>query len=333
MITMLSIFKNVSETKIKNRPTFEIDLASRDALKLEWYDAYIPLDLEMFKKWFSITKNLILNLDKTIIQKRSLVYEGVSDSSYVSELDRLSLKINFDKRLIQASNKYDGMVYINGADKRFIYRFDKQTQQADILLVDMFHSGINRQFMNDTCPVCHHKLNSFIRNFAYQIKDNKMMITHLPCALKTNDLNSARLLFGDFSFFMFQLIQLEKINTQLEERFNTTDDFNNWFAINRFGIKLLLYCQRTFASNAETELDKTVNRIILAVQQKKILNLKDDEKINQWTTDYKKQILNNISSEDFKNDFCQKMFRYNLFLRKKIGFSASTAINTRPQSI
>lgn len=327
------LVKNISETKIKNRPTFEIDLAERNTIEnLEWYDTYIPLNLELFKKWFSITKNLILNLDKTIISQRHLVYEGFSNSSYISDLDKLTFKLKLDRRLIRASEEYDGMVYINGADKRFIYRFNNQTQQSNSLLIDIFHSGINKQFMNDTCPKCHHKLNQFTRNFAYRIKDNKMTITCLSCALKTNDLNSARLLFGDFSFLMFQLIQLEKINLQLEEKFNTTDDFNNWFAINRFGINILHRCQLAFARNDESVLDETVNHIISEVQQRHIVNLRDNEKIDKWITDYKKQILDNISFEDFKSDFVKKMFQYHHFLKKKIEFSPTIAVNTRPQS-
>lgn len=330
---MLSIFKNISETKIKNRPTFEIDLANRNTIEnLKWYDAYIPLDLELFKKWFSITKNLILNLDKTIIYQRHLVYEGFTNSSYISDLDKLTFKLKLDKRLIRASKEYDGIAYINGADKRFIYRFNNQTQQSNSLLVDMFHNGINKQFMNDTCPKCHRRLNQFIRNFAYQIKGNKIIITCLPCALKTNDLNSARLLFGDFSFLMFQLIQLEEINHRLEEKFNETNNFDNWFTINRFGINILHRYQLAFTRNDESALDETINHIISEVQQRHIVNLKDNKKIDKWITDYKKQILDNISFEDFKSDFVKKMFQYHCFLKKKIGFNSTIAINTRPQS-
>ena len=59
------ILAQVHSLNIRNVPTYICDVAEAGLINnLKYFTAWIPLDNELFKKWFNVVKNLVMECDK-----------------------------------------------------------------------------------------------------------------------------------------------------------------------------------------------------------------------------------------------------------------------------
>lgn len=310
------LIKNIASATIQKIPTWRIDLTEKINENPIWFNSYIPKEIQNFQKWFVIVKNLITNLGKGTIVDKKFIDKGFSNDSSAVGLDSLIFKFRLDRAILKAINNYDGVCYVNDADKRFIYRFKNQNTQSEILLGEIISKGIDSNFMNTRCPICNKKLHKHIRNFAYKLEGNKAVITCLPCAMNTNNLQTARFIFGNFSFLMFNLGKLQQLNENLTQKFNEKNNFNKWFALNHLGLNMLLRFSQgmhMMTSTADSfdgsDLDFKINKILEQVQEKQIVKFDND--FDDWLINLKKEIMQNgVSNKEDDYGFIKTLYNY-----------------------
>lgn len=110
------IFTQIHSLNIQNMPTYICDVAEAGLTNnLKYFTTLIPLDDELFKKWFNVVKNLLMECDKREVVKRYSYINGFFDSR---DCDYLGFDINL--RNVN-DNYFDGICFVNDANKRFIY--------------------------------------------------------------------------------------------------------------------------------------------------------------------------------------------------------------------
>lgn len=309
------LIKDIANSTIKGISTYRVDLTEKVKENPIRFNSHIPKEMQDFQKWFVTVKNLIVNNAKNIIDK-TFVDKGFANDSSIAFLDDLIFKFKLNNSVVKAINNYDGICYVNDANKRFIYRFKNQNTQSEILLGEIISHGLDSKYMNLKCPSCGKKLHKHIRNFAYKLEGNKTVITCLPCAMNTNDLQTAKFIFGNFSFLMFGLSKLEQLNEKLTQKFNETNDFNKWFILNRFGLNMLLRFSKgmhmitpTANSFDGSELDFKINQILEQTQEKKIVQF--DDSFDDWLINLKKEIMKK-EAPDVRDDygFIKMLYNY-----------------------
>lgn len=317
------LIKDIANSTIKSIPTWRIDLTEKVNENPIRFNSHIPKEMQDFQRWFVIVKNLIVNNAKNIIDK-TFVDKGFANDSSIAFLDDLIFKFKLNNSVVKAINNYDGICYVNDANKRFIYRFKNQNTQSEILLGEIISHGLDSKYMNLKCPSCGKKLNKHTRNFAYKLEGNKAVITCLPCAMNTNDLQTAKFIFGNFSCLMFSLSKLEQLNEKLAQEFSETNNFGKWFILNRFGLNMLLHFSKgmhmmnfTNKSFGGSDLDFEINRILEQVQKKRAVQF--DNSLDDWLINFKKESMEKeVSNVEDNYGFIEALYNYqNVIIAKK----------------
>lgn len=320
------ILTQIHSLNIRNMPTYICDVAEAGLTNnLKYFTTLIPLDNELFKKWFNVVKNLLMECDKREVVKRYSCISGFFDSR---DFDYLGFDINLRK---VNDNYFDGICFVNDANKRFIYRYHNITPQHDTLLLTFLKDGIDSSIVCDNHCACQkEKLNKHIRNFAYRIQNNKLEITCLPCAMAVHQegaLETARYIFGRYSFAMQQLNRLVECNQATEKMFKDfNNNFNVWFKANRYFFFFIKYYQKAFratTSNFEgTDFDNQIDLMLGKVLKRE--QITPPNNFIDWVEDYKTNYVlkgtNGIKSADL-NDFIAGLFAYQSLLLEHLKFN------------